>query len=107
MAAKPRVKAPKKAAAGEIVTIKTLVRHNMETGQRKDSDGNKIPRDIIHTFVCTVNGKEALRSKWESAVSANPYLAFPLKIMETSEVVFSWTDDQGETVSTTKTITVA
>ncbi len=107
MAAKPRVKAPKSAAAGEIVTIKTLVRHAMETGQRKDADGNKIPRDIIHTFVCTVNGKEVLRSNWESAVSANPYLAFPLKIDETSEVVFSWTDDQGETVSTKKTITVA
>ena len=107
MAAKPRVKAPRKADAGEIVTIKTLVRHHMETGQRKDKAGNTIPRDIIKTFVVTANGAEVMRSTWSPAISANPYLAFPVKIDETTELVFSWTDDQGETVSTKKTVKVA
>ena len=54
---KPRVKVPKTASAGEMVTLKTLISHKMESGQRKDSDGNKIPRSIINRFVCAFNGK--------------------------------------------------
>ena len=54
---KPRVKVPKTASAGEMVTLKTLISHKMESGQRKDSDGNKIPRSIIHRFTCAFNGK--------------------------------------------------
>jgi len=51
--AKARVKAPKTAAAGELVTIKTLVNHKMESGRRKDGDGNLIPRKIINAFSAT------------------------------------------------------
>ena len=54
--AKPRVKVPKSAAAGEVITIKTLISHAMESGQRKDSDGNVIPRSIINRFTCEFNG---------------------------------------------------
>jgi len=45
---KPRVKVPKKAAAGDVITIKTLISHKMESGQRKDKEGNVIPRSIIN-----------------------------------------------------------
>ena len=44
---KPRIKVPKQASAGEAITIKTLISHKMETGLRKDADGNKIPQSII------------------------------------------------------------
>ncbi|HKL65684.1 MAG TPA: thiosulfate oxidation carrier complex protein SoxZ, partial [Roseovarius sp.] len=54
---RPRVKAPRKAEPGEAVTIKTLISHPMESGQRKDADGNTIPRSIIHRFTCEFNGE--------------------------------------------------
>ena len=57
---KPRVKAPKSAAAGETVTLKTLISHKMESGQRKDKDGNPIPRSIINRFTCEFNGKSVI-----------------------------------------------
>ena len=43
---KPRIKVPKQASAGESITIKTLISHKMETGLRKDADGNKIPQSL-------------------------------------------------------------
>ena len=54
---KPRVKVPKSAAAGEVVTLKTLISHKMESGQRKDGSGNLIPRSIINRFTCEFNGQ--------------------------------------------------
>ena len=56
-AVKPRVKVPKSASAGEVITIKTLISHPMESGQRKDNDGNAIPRQIINKFTCEFNGQ--------------------------------------------------
>jgi L-cysteine S-thiosulfotransferase len=59
--AKPRVKVPKTASAGEVITIKTLISHEMESGQRKDKDGNVIPRKIINKFTCEFNGTRGVR----------------------------------------------
>ena len=70
---KPRVKVPKTAAAGEIVTLKTLISHKMESGQRKDKDGNKIPQSIIHRFTCALNGNVVIDVKMAAAISTNPY----------------------------------
>jgi len=74
--AKARVKAPKTAAAGELVTIKTLVNHKMESGRRKDGDGNLIPRKIINAFTATFGGEEVISAKFEPAISTNPYFQF-------------------------------
>jgi len=60
---KPRVKVPKKAAAGDVITIKTLISHKMESGQRKDKEGNVIPRSIINRFTCDFNGENVLDIK--------------------------------------------
>ena len=73
---KPRVKVPKTASAGEMVTLKTLISHKMESGQRKDSDGNKIPRSIINRFVCAFNGKTVVDVEMLPAISTNPYFQF-------------------------------
>ena len=72
-AVKPRIKLDKKTATkGDLVEVKALVQHVMETGQRKDNAGNTIPRKIINKFTCTVNGKEVFSADFEPAVSANP-----------------------------------
>jgi sulfur-oxidizing protein SoxZ len=66
MASKPRVKVPKSAKAGEVITIKTLISHEMESGQRKDKDGNPIPRQIINKFTCEFNGQPVFDLRYRS-----------------------------------------
>lgn len=92
---KPRVKVPKSAAAGDVITIKSLISHPMESGQRKDGDGNIIPRQIINKFECTFNGKPVFSCDIDPAVSANPYLEFTAKVDEAGTFNFKWTDDDG------------
>ncbi len=103
---KPRVKAPKKAAAGEIIVLKTLISHAMESGQRKDSDGNKIPRSIINRFTCDINGKNAVDVTLEAAISTNPYFEFSAKIEEASELKFTWYDDDGSVYEDSKSVAI-
>ena len=94
-APKPRVKVPKSASAGEVITIKTLISHKMETGQRKDKNGNIIPRSIINKFTCDFNGARVFETDLEPAVAANPYLQFNVKVAESGTFKFTWVDDDG------------
>lgn len=104
---KPRVKVPSKAAAGEVITIKTLINHEMESGQRKDKKtGELIPRKIINKFVVTFNGKSVFSVDIEPAVSANPYFQFDMKVPEAGTVLFEWTDDDGTVYTTEKKIAI-
>lgn len=108
MAVKPRVKVPKKAKAGDVVTIKSLISHPMETGQRKDKKtGDLIPRKIINNFKVTFNGEMVVDFKIEPAVSANPYFQFDMKVPEAGTVRFEWTDDDGTVYDLEKKIAVA
>ncbi len=103
---KPRVKVPKTAAAGEAITIKTLISHRMESGQRKDDEGNIIPRSIINRFTCEFNGENVVDVVLEPAISTNPYLEFEALVPETGEFKFTWYDDDGSVYEETKEITV-
>ncbi|NOD35577.1 MULTISPECIES: thiosulfate oxidation carrier complex protein SoxZ [unclassified Ruegeria] len=104
---KPRVKVPKTAAAGEIVTIKTLISHKMESGQRKDKEGNVIPRSIINRFTCEFNGEMVVDVTMEPAISTNPYFQFEATVPEAGEFVFTWYDDDGSVYDEKKTIEIA
>jgi len=104
MASKPRVKIPKSVAAGDVITIKTLIKHKMESGQRKDKEGNTIPRDIINKFEATFNGNVVFAVDLDPAISANPYLEFSSKIDEAGTFVLKWTDDAGTVIETSKDI---
>jgi sulfur-oxidizing protein SoxZ len=107
MSVKPRIKLDKKQAKkGEIVEVKALVAHVMETGQRKDSAGKTIPRKILNKLTCTVNGKEVFSADFEPAISANPYIQFKFKAMESGPVVLTWIDDDGSKVVGEEAITV-
>lgn len=107
MAIKPRVKVPNSAAAGEIVTIKTLINHKMESGRRKDKKtGELIPRKIINKFTVTFNGAQVIDMTFHPAVSANPYVQFSFKVPESGELHFAWTDDDGSVYETSKSISV-
>ncbi|MEQ8320385.1 MAG: thiosulfate oxidation carrier complex protein SoxZ [Rhodospirillales bacterium] len=104
---KPRVRVPKKAAKGEVIEIKTLISHNMESGRRKGKDGKLIPRSIINKMDVTFNGKTVFTADWHPAISANPYMSFFAKVEESGEFAFKWTDDDGSVYEKTATITVA
>jgi sulfur-oxidizing protein SoxZ len=107
MSVKPRIKLDKKEVkAGEIVEVKALVSHVMETGQRKDSSGKTIPRKILNKFTCTVNGKEVFSADFEPAISANPYIQFKFKARESGPVVLTWTDDDGSKIVGEETLKV-
>ena len=103
---KPRVKVPKSAAAGEIIQIKTLISHKMETGLRKDKKGQIIPRQIINKFTCALNGNEVFAVDWHQSISANPYMAFNLKATESGTLEFKWFDDDGSVYSKTAELKV-
>lgn len=103
---KPRVKVPKTASKGEVITIKTLISHPMESGQRKDKAGNVIPRQIINKFTCEFNGQTVFTCDMDPAVSANPYLEFTAKVDESGTFKFTWVDDDGSVYSSENEIAV-
>ena len=103
---KPRVKVPKTASAGDTIVIKTLISHKMESGQRKDSDGNRIPQSIINTFSCDFNGQNVFNVELHGAISTNPYFQFEATVPESGDFVFTWNDDDGSVYTETKSIAV-
>jgi sulfur-oxidizing protein SoxZ len=103
---KPRVKVPKSAAAGEAVTLKTLISHKMESGQRKDDDGNPIPRSIINRFTCDFNGQNVIDVTMEPAISTNPFFEFQAVVPEAGTFQFTWYDDDGSVYEESKDIAI-
>ena len=104
---KPRIKVPKTAAAGETITIKTLISHKMESGQRKDSDGKVIPRSIINRFTCDFEGQNVIDVMMEPAISTNPYFQFEAVVPSAGEFKFMWYDDDGSVYEKVKRIAIA
>ena len=103
----PRVRVPRDATAGETITIKTLISHPMESGQRKDGDGNTIPRSIINRFTCTFGGETVIDVTFEPAVSTNPFLEFQAIVPESGTFEFTWYDDDGDVYTDSKDIAVS
>jgi len=106
MAEKPRIKLPKEAKKGDVIEIKTLIAHVMETGLRKDPDGKIIPRKIINKFTAEFNGKPVFSVDIEPAVAANTYMQFTAKVEESGTFKFTWTDDDGTVTTAEQQIAV-
>jgi sulfur-oxidizing protein SoxZ len=104
--ARALINVPAKAKRGEIIEIKTLIQHEMETGYRVGTNGNMIPRDIITDFVCKYNGVEIFRADLFPAIAANPFFTFHTVATESGTISFEWTGDNGFTAAETATITV-
>ncbi len=98
MSTKPRIKLPSPIKAGDVIEVKTLISHVMETGFRKGSDGNLVPRNIIHTFSATFGGKEVVKVDLSSGVSANPYIAFKFKVPGPGDLEMTWVEDSGNKI---------
>src|SRR6266700_3906055 len=97
---------PAQARRGEIIEIKTLAAHPMETGFRRTQLGELIPRDIIRRFVCTYNGAEVFRVDLHPAVAANPLIAFTTVAAESGTFAFQCVAANGYSVTETASIRV-
>lgn len=92
---KPRIRLPEQAKVGEVIEIKTLISHVMETGQRKEADGKAIPRSILNSFSAKFGGVEVFAAELHPGISANPYIAFYMRVPGPGEFEFAWVDDAG------------
>jgi sulfur-oxidizing protein SoxZ len=104
--ARTLINVPPKAKRGQVVEIKTLISHVMETGYRRNESGVAIPRDIINLFVCTYNGTEIFRADLHQAIAANPFITFFTVANESGTLQFQWTDDNGQIETASAKITV-
>ena len=91
------INVPKTAKRGEVIEIKALISHPMETGYRHTYNGQVVPRDIIHSFVCTYNGEEVFRADLFPAIAANPFISFSTVATQSGTIKLAWTDDHGDT----------
>lgn len=89
------VNVPGTAKRGEIIEIRTLAGHEMETGFRRTQLGELIPRNIITHFACSYNGVEVFRAELHPAVAANPLIAFTTVATESGTLEFRWSGDNG------------
>ena len=100
------INVPKTARRGEIIEIKTLMSHIMETGYRHTSEGEVVPRDIITSFACRYNGVEIFRADLFPAIAANPFITFFAVATESGKLEFEWIGDKGFAETASASITV-
>jgi sulfur-oxidizing protein SoxZ len=82
---------------GDVADVRVLMAHEMETGQRKGSDGQLVPAWFIQEVTASVNGKAVMTAQWGPAVSKNPYLQFKVKGAKAGDkVAVTWKDNKGE-----------
>ncbi len=102
-----RIAAPKRATPGEVIEIKAMIQHEMETGYRRDEFGKQIPRFILTRFECRYNDKPVFTAELYPAIAANPFLNFFMRATESGTLDFRWTDQDGRAFSEHVTLTVA
>jgi sulfur-oxidizing protein SoxZ len=88
-----RIQLPPQARRGEVIEVRIIIKHPMETGFRYDSFGRRTPRNVIRTLVCRYNGAVVFEGTLSSGIAANPYLRFFTRAVESGELEFSWIDD--------------
>ena len=88
-----RIELPSVIRRGDLVEVRVVIQHPMETGFRLDAWGRRIPRNAIHSLTCRYNGVEVFRATLGTGISANPYLRFFTRAVDSGELAFWWIDD--------------
>ncbi|MBC7954742.1 MAG: thiosulfate oxidation carrier complex protein SoxZ [Cytophagales bacterium] len=104
--ARTLITAPTTAKRGDIIELRTLIAHPMETGFRPDSNGQVKPRDLIRRFTCRYNNEVIFSAELFAATAANPYIAFFTVATESGTLNFSWEGDNGFAQSESVVISV-
>ena len=102
-----RLAVPATAKRGEVIELKAMIRHEMESGHRRDEYGRQIPRFIIKYFECLYNGRRVFRAEFFPAVAANPLLSFYIRATESGTLQFRWIDQDGHVETETARIEVS
>jgi len=105
--ARALVHMPPAAKAGEVIEIRALISHPMETGYRPGPDGKVLARDIIRRFSCRYNGEQVFSAELHQAISANPYIGFFTVATVSGTLEFSWEGDNGFAQTEKMAITVS
>jgi sulfur-oxidizing protein SoxZ len=85
-------------ASGDKATVRVLMSHEMESGQRKDAAGKLVPAMYIQEVTASLNGKPVLSAEWGPAVSKNPFLQFVVKGAKAGDkIAVTWKDSKGDT----------
>ena len=90
-----RLSVPERAKAGEVIEIKVMIQHDMESGYRRGSLGEAIPRDIIKHFRCSMHGETIFAAEFHPGVAANPLLSFYMRAQQSGTLTFEWIDQTG------------
>jgi sulfur-oxidizing protein SoxZ len=101
-----RVQWPDRIAAGDVVKVRLLIQHPMDTGYLQDLTGKLVPRNVIRQLTCTLGGQEVLRVTPSSGIAANPFFEFHVRVLQTAEFRAEWTDDRGVQGALVQTLTV-
>ena len=88
-----RIQLPEVVRRGELVEVRVVIQHPMETGFRIDAWGKRVPRNAIHSLTCRYNGVEVFRATLGTGIAANPYLRFFTRAIDSGELEFWWIDD--------------
>ena len=100
------INVPARAKRGDIIEIKTLMSHIMETGYRRTAAGDLVPRNIVTSFTCRYNGKEIFRADLFPAIAANPFLSFFTIAQDSGKFEFEWIGDNGFSKTASASIAV-
>lgn len=104
--AQPRIRIPRQARPGEVIEIRTLIEHRMETGLRVGGGGPAPPRDMLARLVVRMNGETVFAADLRNGTSANPYHVVFVRVERSSEFAFTWTDEAGRSVQATARVAV-
>ncbi len=86
---------PGSARRGDVMQIRTLIGHPMETGYRVDAQGQLVPRDIVRRFTCRYDGEQVFAAELFAAVAANPFIEFSTVAVDSGTLTFEWEGDNG------------
>ncbi len=100
------VYAPKTAQRGEVIEIRSVIAHPMETGQRSDGNGGLVPRNVITRLECRYDGEVVFAADLYPAIAANPFISFFTVATESGTFDFSWIGDQGFSETASAAISV-
>jgi sulfur-oxidizing protein SoxZ len=101
-----RIQVPGEARRGEIVEVRIVIQHPMETGFRYDALGRQTPRNVIHTLTCRYGGAEVFRAEMGAGIAANPFLRFCVRARESGDIDCRWTDSESVSGSVSARVTV-
>lgn len=105
---RPRIRlSATEITAGDVIDVRTLISHVMETGNRRDNNGELVPRNIINTFRAEYDGAVVFEAAMEPAISANPYMQFNVAPRQSGTLRMTWITDDGEEIIAEEAITVS